>query len=71
MRLLQKHYDPRAAILRFRRFAYYFAANFRFGHTLYSQISAAGDFTALEKVIKHFFSQGPDVLRKPNMNYFR
>ncbi len=71
MGLLQKHYDSTAALRRFRRFAYFFAANFRFGHTLYSQITAAGDFSALEAVITGFFSREPDVLTRPNMNYFR
>ncbi len=32
-RLLEIHYDPVQAIKRFKRFAFYFSANFRFGHS--------------------------------------
>ena len=71
MALLQKHYEPSAAIRRFRRFAFYFTANFRFGHTLYSQITAAGNFPALETILSRFFSCEPDILTTPNMNYFK
>jgi nifR3 family TIM-barrel protein len=71
MALLQKHYEPSAAIRRFRRFAFYFTANFRFGHTLYSQITAAGNFPALEAILSRFFSCEPDILTTPNMNYFK
>jgi len=70
MKLLQKHYEAQAAIRRFRRFAYFFAANFQFGHTFYTQIRASGDFRTLEGAIRRFFSRNPRVLARPNMNYF-
>ena len=69
-RLLENHYDPVAAIKRFKRFAFYFSANFRFGHTLYSRILKAGDMKEVVTVLKRFFEQAPDVAARPNMNYF-
>jgi len=69
-RLLENHYDPVAAIKRFKRFAFYFSANFRFGHTLYSKILMAGDMKEVVTVLKRFFEQAPDVAARPNMNYF-
>jgi tRNA-dihydrouridine synthase B len=69
-RLLENHYDPVAAIKRFKRFAFYFSANFHFGHTLYSRILKAGDMKEVVTVLKRFFEQAPDVTARPNMNYF-
>jgi tRNA-dihydrouridine synthase B len=69
-RLLENHYDPVAAIKRFKRFAFYFSANFRFGHTLYSRVLKAGDMKEVVTILKRFFEQAPDITAKPNMNYF-
>jgi tRNA-dihydrouridine synthase B len=69
-RLLNIHYDPVAAIRRFKRFAFYFSANFRFGHTLYSTILKAGNMKKVDTMLKRFFEQAPDVTARPNMNYF-
>ena len=69
-RLLNIHYDPVAAIKRFKRFAFYFSANFRFGHTLYSTILKAGNMKEVDTMLKRFFEQAPDVTARPNMNYF-
>ena len=69
-RLLENHYDPVAAIKRFKRFAFYFSANFRFGHTLYSRVLKAGDMKEVVTILKRFFEQAPDVAARPNMNYF-
>jgi tRNA-dihydrouridine synthase B len=33
--LLPRHFDEARAVRRFKKFALYFVANFRFGHTLY------------------------------------
>jgi nifR3 family TIM-barrel protein len=70
VRLLNIHYDPVAAIKRFKRFAFYFSANFRFGHTLYSTILKAGNMKEVDTMLKRFFEQAPDVTARPNMNYF-
>jgi nifR3 family TIM-barrel protein len=69
-RLLENHYDPVAAIKRFKRFAFYFSANFRFGHTLYLTILKAGNMKEVVTILKRFFEQAPDVTARPNMNYF-
>ncbi len=69
-RLLATHFDPVAAIKRFKRFSFYFSANFRFGHTLYSRILKAGNMKEVYPILTRFFAQGPDVAARPNMNYF-
>jgi len=65
-RLLAKHYDSQRAFRRYKRFAYYFSANFRFGHTFYSQVSNAPDMTRITQIIHRFFDQSPDLVSRPN-----
>jgi tRNA-dihydrouridine synthase B len=69
--LLAKHYDPQRAIRRYKRFAYYFSANFRFGHTFYSMLSNASDMPQLHQIVHRFFEQPPDLVARPNLNFFR
>jgi tRNA-dihydrouridine synthase B len=69
--LLAKHYDPRRAIRRYKRFAYYFSANFQFGHNLYSQVLNASDMLRLNQIIHRFFDQCPDLTARPNLNFFQ
>jgi nifR3 family TIM-barrel protein len=69
-RLLEIHFDPIAAIRRFKRFAFYFSANFRFGHSLYSSILKTGNMKKVVPILKRFFERAPDVVARPNMNYF-
>jgi tRNA-dihydrouridine synthase B len=70
IKLLEIHYDPIRAIKRFRRFAFYFCANFRFGHALYTRILNAADMTQIETIIGRFFEQPPVIQSRPNMNFF-
>ena len=71
IRLLQCHYDPVRAIKRFKRFSFYFCANFRFGHALYTRTVNAADMEEIGAIFKHFFEQSPEILDRPNMNFFR
>jgi nifR3 family TIM-barrel protein len=68
--LLEKHFEPPRAIRRFKRFSYYFAANFKFGHTLYTRVSNAPDMPAIIDCLKHFFETSPECVQRPNLNYF-
>ena len=70
VKLLKIHYDPVRAIKRFRRFSFYFCANFRFGHALYTRILNAADMTEVDTIIRRFFEQPPDIQTRPNMNFF-
>ncbi len=69
-RLLEIHYDPVQAIKRFKRFAFYYSANFRYGHSLYSRILKAGDMQEVVTCLQRFFEQAPDLFLRPNMNFF-
>ena len=69
--LLAAHYDPKSAIRRYKRFAYYFSANFRYGHSLYSQLTNASDISSLVQIIDRFFEAPPDLVSRPNLNFFQ
>ena len=69
--LLAKHYDPIRAVRRFKRFAFYFAANFKFGHSLYTRLLNAEDFEQVDIILKRFFEGSPDLLSRPNLNFFK
>ena len=68
--LLEQYFEPTRAIRRFKRFAYYFSANFKFGHTFYTRVSNAKDMASVIDCINAFFKKSPECLRRPNLNYF-
>ncbi|MFO7708142.1 MAG: tRNA-dihydrouridine synthase family protein [Desulfobacterales bacterium] len=68
--LLPRHFDAPAALRRFRRFTLYFAANFRFGHTLHRRIQGAKSLAQMAGVVDDFFSVPPELNSAPNMNFF-
>ena len=71
IQLLQCHYDPIRAIKRFKRFSFYYCANFTFGHALHTRIINAADMQAIEAILRRFFEQSPEIQTRPNMNFFR
>ena len=69
--LIKLHYDPIQAIKRFKRFAFYFSANFRFGHSLYCGILNSQDMEEVQTAIHRFFEKPQYVLARPNLNFFK
>jgi tRNA-dihydrouridine synthase B len=69
-RLLENHYEPHQALRRFKRFAFYFSANFRFGHTLYTRVANASNMEAISEVLYRFFGSAPETVSRPNLNFF-
>lgn len=70
LELLRKHFDTQQALRRYKRFAQYFSAGFRFGHTLYTRIRNTASFEQARAVIDDFFNSGPELTDQPNMNFF-
>lgn len=68
--LLPRYFDERAALRRFRRFTLYFAANFRFGHTLHRRVQGAGSLAQAADAVERFFDPPPELNAVPNMNFF-
>jgi nifR3 family TIM-barrel protein len=66
IQLLEKHFAPSNALRRFRKFALYYAASFRFGHVFYSSILKAKNMDEAKRAVNNFFSTKPDLLSSPN-----
>ena len=69
-KLLRQHFNPAKALRRFKRFAFYFSANFKFGHTLFTRIQNAYDIQEVGTILAKFFETPPEVVSRPNMNFF-
>ncbi len=68
--LLGSHFEPQQAIRRYKRFALYFSAGFRFGHHLNTRIHNTTSFEQIREVIDDFFHGCPELTAEPNMNFF-
>ncbi len=68
--LLENHFDPIQALKRFKKFAVYFAANFRFGHAIYHKLVNAQDMLGVKENIEKIFKTCPERVTRPNMNMF-
>lgn len=68
--LLGKHFEHPKALRRFKKFVFYFSANFKFGHTLFSTIQRAENMAEAEKNIYRFFERPLETVSRPNMNFF-
>jgi len=71
LNLLFNYYNPEIAMRRFKEFSLYFAANFRFGHTLYRQIRSQDTPDAAEEVLNRFFDASPERVSRPNLCMFK
>lgn len=70
LQLLKTHYEPKTAILRFKRFAFFFSANYVYGHTLYTKILNASTDEHIENILNGFFHPPPEKTSTPNLNFF-
>ncbi len=68
--LLEKHFDSQKALRRFKKFGFYFSANFKFGHTLFSGIQNAENMENARAFLHHFFETPPEMVSRPNLNFF-
>lgn len=65
------HFEEKEAVRRFRKFIFYFAANYRFGHTLYRQVQSCLNVSAVQEALDGFFAASPELASTPNMNYLQ
>jgi tRNA-dihydrouridine synthase B len=68
--LMERHFDSRRALKRYRKFALYYSANFKFAHSFYKRIGNARDLQAVKDELEAFFSRNPETMTRPNMNFF-
>jgi nifR3 family TIM-barrel protein len=69
--LLEAHFDHPKALRRFKKFGFYFSANFKFGHTLFSTIQKAETMAEAKEVLHRFFERPLETVSRPNLNFFR
>ena len=68
--LLEVHFDQARALRRFKKFGFYFSANFKFGHTLFSSLQRAATMAEAKEFLHRFFEQPPETVSRPNLNFF-
>jgi nifR3 family TIM-barrel protein len=68
--LLETHFDHPKALRRFKKFGFYFSANFKFGHSLFSTIQKAETMAQAKKFFHRFFERPLETVSRPNLNFF-
>jgi nifR3 family TIM-barrel protein len=71
LELTAAHFEEEAAVRRLRKFVFYFAANFRFGHALYARVLNCARLSQFQEALNAFFATPPELTSTPNMNYFQ
>lgn len=64
-------YGEPIAMRRFHKFSAYYAANFRFGHTLFKSVCQARTPQDVCTALDRFFRQKPELVSRPNITLFR
>ncbi|WP_421899459.1 tRNA dihydrouridine synthase [Maridesulfovibrio sp.] len=67
---LEQEFDPIRGIKRFRLFMAYFAANFRFGHSLLAKFSTAKTMDDVRRMAKEHIIPDMALSQTPNMNLY-
>ena len=68
--LLETYFDPPKALRRFKKFGFYYAANFKFGHTFFRGIQNAKNMEAARAFLYQFLKRSPETVSRPNLNFF-
>ncbi|WP_229590984.1 tRNA dihydrouridine synthase [Pseudodesulfovibrio sediminis] len=68
--LLDHYYDPIRALKRYRLFTIYFAANFKYGHSLQTRFLGAKSMADIRAVADEHIKPGMPLTRRPNMNMY-
>lgn len=71
LKLTAGHFEENEAVRRFRKFIFYFAANYRFGHALYRRVQSCRGLSAVQGALDGFFAGSPELASAPNMNFFQ
>ncbi len=69
--LVQEHFEPKAALRRYKRYSAYLASIFAFGNSLYNDLRNAEDFGDIDAALMRFFEGSPRELKRPNMNFLQ
>ncbi|NDV26039.1 tRNA-dihydrouridine synthase [Desulfovibrio sp. JC010] len=67
---LEQDFDPIRGIKRFRLFMAYFAANFRYGHSLQATFSTAKSMDDVRRMAREHIRPDMELTKTPNMNLY-
>ncbi len=70
LHLLQAHHDTPTAVRMFKKIAPYFAANFKFGHSICKELLKGKTPDAIARQIDHALNPLPETVRRPNLHLF-
>jgi len=68
--LVEEAFDPGYAVRLFKKFALYFAANFKFGHPVFKKLAYADTLDGLRENVHNTFAEPLDLASTPNLNLF-
>jgi nifR3 family TIM-barrel protein len=71
LKLIERHFDKRRALRRYKKFALYYSANFKFAHSFCKRIGNAPDLETVKTELEAFFRRDPETVARPNMNFFQ
>ncbi len=69
LELVCLHFDQSRALRRYRCYAPYLAANFRFGHFFLRSVQNAQSMDVIRRALEEFFSQDQEENSLPNLNF--
>ena len=69
--LMENHFDANRALRRYKKFSRYFSANFKYAHSFCKRIGNARDLNAIRSELIAFFEHPPEIVSRPNMNFFQ
>ena len=69
--LLENRFEPTTAMRRLNRFFSYYAANFKFGHTLYARLCKAQTTDDARHTLQRFYQEAPETVKTPRITLLR
>lgn len=66
--LLVKHHDEITAVKMFKKFVPYYAAGFKFGHSISKQLIRQDSSDAIMRAIDLIFAEPPETVSRPNLH---
>ncbi|MFH2090978.1 MAG: tRNA-dihydrouridine synthase family protein [Pseudomonadota bacterium] len=68
--ILETHFNDHYSVKMFKKFAPYFCANFKFGHSILKQLVRAQTLDEIRFNLDTIFQTNPDTLLRPNQHLF-
>jgi len=68
--LVEAAFSESYAVRLYKKFALYFAANFKFGHPIFKQLAYAETLDGLRENVHETFASPLDLASTPNINLF-